>query len=203
MALIMRGSRKTSPKKKQVSQPIGSIVYRGPAKLPQGKVDDDTYIAELVYIGTVSATAGGVLAFVLDDYSQASSSPDWSNASGMYQEYRVLSMSTHFEPWNTYNTPTTSALAPVYSVLDRSSSTALASLNDCAGYASVRIHAPSTSFSRTIKMADSGEAQFIATSTSPATADRLFIKVYSAGNAASITMYDYVSTILVQFRGRK
>lgn len=204
MALVVKSGKKMrSNIKKRVDLPLSSIVYRGPTKLPQGAVDDDTYTAELVYIGTMSASAGGVLAPVLDAYSQASSSPDWTNASGLYQEYRILSMETHLEPWNKYNTPTTSILAPVYTVLDRTSATALASLNDCAGYASVKIHAPSTSITRSIKMGDSGEAQFISTATSPATADRLYIKFYSAGNTASITMYDYVSTLLVQFRGRK
>jgi hypothetical protein len=200
MALVRR---QKSTKKKQVNPSVGSIVYVGPSKLPRAAVDDDTYTAELKYIGTMAASAGGVLAPVLDSYSQLTSSPDWANAAALYQEYRVLSMETHLQPWNKYNTPTTSALAPVYSVLDRVNATALASLSDCAGYASVKIHPPSTEIVRTIKMADSGEAQFIATTTFAATTDRLYIKFYSAGNAASITMYDYVTTILVQFRGRK
>ncbi len=194
-------------KKKQRRKPVNpspaSIIYRGPAKLPQDSLDEDLHTVEVLYIGTLNASAGGVLAVALDSYSQVSSSPDWASLGNLYQEYRVLSWALQLQPWNKYNTPTTTTLAPVYSVLDRSNSTVLSSLSDCAGYSSVRIHPPSTEVSRVIKMADTGEAQFIPTSTFPATQDRLYIKLYSAGNTASITMYDYLSTFIVQFRGRK
>ncbi len=196
-SMVKRGEKKVKP------PAIGALTYRGPTSLPKTLEANETEVAELLYIGSVATTAGGVINTVFDAYSQLTSSPDWSSYANLWQEYRILSMKVHAEPWNKYNQPTTSALAPVYSVVARDTATALSSLSDCAGYASVEIHAPSTPFDKEIKMAGAGEAQFVLTTASPATSDRLYIKLYSSGNVASTTVYDYLDRILVQFRGRK
>ncbi len=186
-----------------VSVPTQAVSYRGPAKLPQARGSDESYeVTEVRFGGTLSTSGSGVLAAVLDGYSQASSSTDWASLVNLYQEYRILSMHVECAPWNKYNQPTTTALAPVYTVTDRSGATPLSSQSATAAYASAEIHDPSTRIVRTIKMDGSDEASWIATSSTPANASRLYIKFYSAGNANSISLYDYLTTMIVQFRGR-
>jgi hypothetical protein len=159
---------------------------------------------DLQYIGTgIAADGTGVLAAVLDSSASLSSSPDWTSVQALWTEYRILSYHVKFCPWNKFNLPTTSVVTPIATVLDRASTTALASYSDASGYSSVELHDPSTSFSRTIQMDDVGEANFTLTSTSPANADRMFIKIYSSANTNSIVLYDYLAFIKIQVKGRK
>ncbi len=166
-------------------------------------MSEDMATIQLNYYGSIASTAGGVINSVLDAYSQLSSSADWSSLQNLYQEYRILSMQTTFLPWNTYNVPTTTVLSPLMSVTDRTGSTALSSLANACSYASVKAHKPSSTFSRTIKMSGADEATWVLTTGSPATSARLYIKLYSAGNTASTTTHDYLTVLMVQFRGRQ
>lgn len=180
-----------------------STKYLGPPRLPRAKSANETYTAQLVYVGTLSTNGSGVLAAVLDSYAQASSATDWSNFTGMWSEYRILSMKTKAVPWNKYNTPTTTTKAPLYSVLDRSSGNALTSLADVGGYDTAMIHSPSENWTRQIKMDGTDEANFVDVASSTPTNSRLFIKLFSTGNTPSTTLYDYMTFIMVQFRCRK
>jgi hypothetical protein len=112
-------------------------------------------------------------------------------------------MKTTFHPWNKYNAPTTNALAPLISVVDRSNNTALASSTAAISYGSSMVHDPSTKFSRVAKMTGVGEAQWIIMANSPATTDRFYFKLYGSGNANSINVYDYHTIIMLQVRGRQ
>jgi len=180
-----------------------AMAYRGPLRLPNGTTANDVVAVQIQLIGTIASSGAGVVATVFDAYSQASSSPDWSAYTGLYAEYRILSMEIEFAPWNKYNMPTSTALAPVYSVLERQTSTAIASLTEASSFESVKIHDPSTRFRRAIKMGGSGESDFTASTTSPNTDDRMFIKLYSSGNTVTTTLYDYLTRCIVQFRNRK
>lgn len=160
-------------------------------------------VAQLGLQGSVASSAGGVVSTVFACGSQVTSSNDWTSFQALWQEYRVLSMKVMFRPWNKNNQPTTSALAPVLSVTTRDNSTALSTLSDTATYDSVQIHSPSTEFDREIKMSGIDEASWTLTSTTPPAASQMYIKLYSSGNVASTTLYDYLTIIIVQFRGRK
>jgi hypothetical protein len=194
-----------SSRKSQQKQPaLDMVVYNGPSRLPKSVTDDETTIIQLGYGGTISTNVSGVANQVLSNYAQASSSADWTSAVvNCWQEYRILSMQTKFEPWNTYNQPTTTALAPVYSVIDRSSSAAIASVSEASSYGSAKQVAPSKTFSREVKMASIEEADFLPVSSSPAAGAQFHIKLYSTGNTASTNLYDYYTIVLVQVRGRK
>ncbi len=182
---------------------LNALTYAGPYKIQRTANQNDMNTIQIQYIGTLTASGAGTLNAVLDSYSQLTSSPDFTSAAALYAEYRVLSMHVQCEPYNKYNTPTTTSLTPVYTVVDRQNSTALASLNDAANYGSVAIHAPSSKITRGLKMTGTGEALWVGTGGGPSTDNRMYIKFYSAGNTASITMYDYLTTIIVQFKGRK
>ncbi len=182
---------------------LNQLVYNGPARLPRSAQQDDLTLIQINNTGSVATSAGGVISTVFDAYAQMSTPTDWTSIANLYTEYRILSMEIEFIPWNTYNQPTTSALAPLYSITERSNNVALGSAAGAVGYDSVQVVEPSTRFSRVIKMASTEEAQFIPVGSSPATASRLYIKLYSSGNVASTTLYDFVTRIVIQVRGRQ
>lgn len=177
-------------------------VYSGPTRLPNGYGALDTQKIQFGTGNSVASSAGGVVSTVFDAYSQASSSADWASISGGWQEFRILSMDVTCSPWNPYNLPTTTNVAPVVSVLDRSSNTALSSIGNATNYQSAEIHDPSTRIRRVIKMAGVDESTWTLVGSTPATTARLYVKIYSAGNTASTTLYDYFTIVIVEFRGR-
>lgn len=205
MARASKGGKKSGKKQERMNPPPDQLVYRGPTRLPVRSIvsAEQTTTMEFVIINSVATSAGGVLATVFSPGSSATSATDWSNASGMYKEYRILSSSYEFVPWNTYNWPTTTTLAPVYSVIDRGDATAIGSLSALAGYVdTLSSHKPGSGFVVTARMSGTDEAGWTLTTTTPSTANQFHTKLYSAGNTASITLYDYIGRIMVQFRNR-
>ncbi len=182
---------------------MSMIVYNGPTKLPPSLQENETEIIQMGYGGSISTSAGGVINTVIDAYSQLTSSADWASIQNTWNQYRILSLDTTFYPWNTYNMPTTNVLVPVWSTVDRGDSTALSSITVAASYGSAKLVSPSKPFNRKIKMASIEEADFLPTSSSPASASRFYIKLYSSGNSNSISVYDYQTIVLIQVRGRK
>ncbi len=191
------------PNKSNINPSNQVAIYRGPLRLPQSVQADDTVTVQLGYAGTLTTSVAGGLATVISASSQATSSVDWSSYANLYSEYRILSMDFHAEPWNKYNQPTSTVLAPVISVVDRQNSTALASVSAAAAVGSAQIHPPSSSIRRKARMVDFGEASFVDISSTPASNDIFYIKLFSSGNTASTNVYDYLTILMVQFRGRK
>ena len=178
--LVVRAPKGTNKKKSRgasIDPSASAIVYRGPVKAPREAMSEDMATIQLNYYGSIATTAGGVINSVLDAYSQLTSSADWSSLQNLYQEYRILSMNVVFVPWNKYNMPTTSSLAPIMSVTDRTSSTALSSLANACSYTSVKVHSPSSTFSRTIKMSGTDEATWVLTGSAPTASARLYVKL--------------------------
>ncbi len=200
--VVRTKSRKPRRTQKATAPAPNALVYKGPTRLPQDFGSADMVTVQMNYGGSLSTNGSGVLTATLDAYSQASSSADWSNVTGTWSEYRILSYKIEAVPWNKYNQPTTNNLAPVVTMTDRANQSAPGSLLAAASYGSAKMHDPSTRWNRTIKMASSDEAGWTASTTSPAAASRLYVKVYSAGNPVSLTLYDYLSVTIVQFRGR-
>ncbi len=179
--------------------------YKGPTRLPKGFGQNDLMTTQINNQGTMSTSSGGLLNTVFDWYLQASSSTDWPSLAGLYTEFRVLSMEVEFIPWNKYNQALapTANLAPVYSVVDRTSSAPLTTIASAIDYESVEVSDPSERFRRSVKMNSLEEGQWIAMGSVPGTGARCYIKLYSAGNVASTNLYDFVSRTIVQFRGRQ
>ncbi len=179
--------------------------YQGPTRLPKGFGQNDLMTTQINNQGTMQTSSSGLLNTVFDWYAQASSSGDWSSFLALYTEYRVLSMEVEFIPWNKYNqalAPTVN-LAPMYSVVDRTSSAPLTTAASAIDYESMEVHEPSERFRRSVKMNSLEEAQWIAASSVPGTGARCYIKLYSSGNANSLNVYDFVCRTIVQFRGRQ
>ncbi len=183
--------------------PSTALVYRGPTRLPSVNQQNDLMTTQINNSGTLTTTAGGVLATVFDSYSQLSTPGDWASLTNLYTEYRVLSMEVEFLPWNTYNMPTTTVLPPLYSVLDRSNNTPLGSIAQAMGYDSVMGKEASKKFRRVIKMASTDEAVWTPVGSGPATASRMYLKLYGTGFTGSTNLYDFITRIVVQLRGRQ
>ncbi len=197
-------TKKQSRKSEQRFNPSPTaLIYKGPSRLPKAPQQNDVYSTQLNNQGSIVTSASGVIATVFDAYAQLSTPSDWTNLAGLYTEFRILSMEVEFVPWNTYNTPTTTALAPIYSVEDRTSNLALSSIAGAMQYDSMKVTMPSKRFVRTIKMNSTDEAVWTPVGSSPATASRMYIKLYSSGNGNNVTVYDFVTRIIVQLRGRQ
>lgn len=181
--------------------PVQAVKYTGPIDAPSFKADTDLHTFLLPYSGTLASNGSGVLAPVLDSYSQCSSNANWVQLQAIFQEYRILAYKFVFMPVNKYNKATTTATFPILSVLERTNSSALTSLSDAAGYASSMQHSLDDTWRREIRMNGVDEAQFTATSTFPAVSSRLYIKLYCSGLAVSTTYGQYLSYTVVQFRG--
>jgi hypothetical protein len=182
--------------------PVNALSYNGPTKLPGSVVNTDTTVLQFGYGTTLQTSGAGLLATVLDAYSIASNSPDWAGLLGGWAEYRILSMRVDLCPFRRYNMATTDTVTPVISVVDRNTNTALASFSAASSIASAEIHPPSTRIVRTVRMSAETEAEWVLTTGSPNTNARLYVKLYSSGNAASLNLYDYLAVVLVQVRGR-
>lgn len=178
-------------------------VYRGPPRLPRVNAQNDLMTTQINNAGQVATSGTGTVTTVFDAYSQISVASDWTSLSNLYTEYRILSMEIEFIPWNTFNTATTNTLAPMYTIDTRDTATALASLTQAVGFDSCRVVQPSKRFTRSIKMGSIDEASFIPMGSSPAASSRLYIKMWSSGNANSINLYDFITRVIVQVRGRQ
>ncbi len=196
-----KANSKKALSKTQVSPT--ALVYRGPSRLPRSEGQNDVFTSQINNTGSIVSSAGGQITTVFDDYSQTSTPTDWTSFQNLYTEYRILSMELEMIPWNKYNMPTTTVCPPVYSVLDRANNTPLGSIAQAVAYDSVEIHEPSTRFKRVVKMNSVEESQWIAIGSSPATAARFYIKLYCTGASNSTTYYDFVTRMVIQFRGRQ
>ncbi len=205
MALVQ--VKKTSSKKKGKKTNAGpgatALVYSGPSRLPRSMQQDDLMMTQINNAGALQTSAAGLLNTVFDAYSQMSTPADFASFQNLYTEYRILSMEIEGIPWNTFNMPTTNVLTPLYTMEDRANNSPVTSQVAAIDYESCKVFMPSKRWVRTIKMHSPEEAQWVAIGSSPATASRLYIKLYSAGNSNSITLYDFVARVLVQFRGRQ
>lgn len=183
-----------------------ALAYRGPARMPKAAQSDEMITVQLQIINQVTSTAGGTLNNVYDCVTQAQAATDWASIAACYNEFRVLSMQVEFIPWNKYNAPTSSTpylLTPIYSMIDRTSATAVASSAIAAGYGSLKAHEPSTKFMRTVKMDDNEEAQWTDVTSTPAATSRYYIKLWATGMVTSAITHDALNRLMVQFRGRK
>ncbi len=196
----------TSSKKRQASATnpgAAVVIYKGPSRLPKSQSQLDLYTTQINNAGTLSSSAGGVLNTVFDWYSQSSTPTDWASFANLYTEYRILSMEIEFIPWNKYNQPTTSAMPPVYFVVDKSNNTVLGSIAQAIAYDSCKVESSQEKLKMSVKMSSVEESQFVAIGSSPATSARSYIKMYGSGFAASANVYDFVCRCVVQFRGRQ
>lgn len=201
-------NKKTGKKtgKRNAHIPPTAMSYNGPIRLyqPRGIVVDDSIEVQAMNSATLSSSAAGVLATVFDSQVQLAASADVAEYQSLYSEYRLLAIEIEFLPTHYVNTTGGIIRDAIYCIQDRQSATALTSVGNALAYSdSVTIHKGGSAFKCCMRMSGPGESSWISTASSPAAADRLYIKYYSVGNTASVTLGTYVARMVVQYRNRQ
>jgi hypothetical protein len=179
-----------------------SIVrYRGGIDLFDSRLQNDTTIAKLVYKGNQTSTSGGVIAGVFS--TNLSQFNNYTNYSNGYDEWRILEARFRYIPLAedapVYLSSSTNAVPGVQlGVVDLDTSNALISLTSFE-YASSVLKSLTKPLTLIYKMRDTGEAQFI-NSTSAST---LWFKTYADTLSASVQYGNVFIDALFQFRGRQ
>jgi len=178
--------------------PEECVVYTGPTRIPLAEQERETSTVTMHYgPGDVSSNgSGAVLGTYTDD---PSGYIDWSSLAAVWDEYRVLSMTVHWLPYNKYNHPTNAIVGSGFSALDRDDVTSLTTESTILEYSSARAHLLTDKWSRTCKMAGIQDSQWITTATPVPTK---CVKFVSQGNTPSFLFGKVYIEALVQFRGR-
>jgi len=148
---------------------------------------------------TIQASAGGIVNNVFGDDPSAASWSDWAGLVAVWDEYRVLAMQLMFVPINKYNRASTDTIQPIIVIIDRDDATAVGSEALAMNFESHSVHCGSETWTKSVKMAGVEDAVFLTTAT---TVPSMWIKLYSAGNSASVVLGKIYTTALVQFCGR-
>lgn len=144
----------------------------------------------------LTANGSGILAAVYDD-NPSVLSPLWTSLAACFDSYRVLAFKVSFKPlWGTGGA-TITYWSPIASVIDRDDSAALASYNNAMTYATHKETPGQASFSQ-LSCAQSPEDMTFLNTGSPSA--RGWVKLYSTGNSASITVGRVMVEYLTQFR---
>lgn len=189
-------------RQRNISQRTGNISttatkYSGPIIPASFKQMNDTRTEILRLDTELVASGSGVIANVLGSNPTAYS--NWSGLSVAYDEYRVLSMSVHFEPYQRYHDAALNQ-SPIYIVTDRADATALTSYQNALEYGSVTLHNTADRWNKAIKMNGIEDAAWIPISSG---VSALYIKLWSSILTNSTAIGRLSTTLLVQFRGTK
>ncbi len=202
----MPNIRRRRPSKKRRSKMDSSntgnismtaLRYNGPIIPSSFKQGIDTRTEVMRLDQDLTSSGSGVLATVVGSNPQSYS--NWTALSAAYDEYRVLSMSSHFEPYQRYHDATLNT-SPIYVVIDRADSTALTSYQNALEYSSVSLFNTADRWNKTVKMNGVEDAVWTPVSTGVST---LYIKMYASILTNSTAIGRLATTVLVQFRGTK
>jgi hypothetical protein len=169
-------------------------VYRGPSHLAQSASETSLRVAQLSYDLQVAASAGGTFTTV-GFFSTAYNS--WASYAVIYKEFRLLSLSVHFQPSNRYGKSVTNC-RPGYVVVDRINATVLGGRAVAASNESARLVTLEDPWTFTVRMSGAEESQYQATTGVTALQ---WIKPYFDG-LTNFAEYGYMHQVaLVEFRG--
>jgi hypothetical protein len=151
-------------------------------------------VAQLAYDLQVAASAGGTFTTVAF-FSTAYNS--WASYAVIYKEFRLLSLTVHFQPSNRYGKSVTNC-RPGYVIVDRINATVLASRIAAASNESAKLLTLEDPWSVSLRMSGAEESQY--QSTTGVTALQ-WIKPYFDG-LTNFAEYGYMHQIaLIEFRG--
>lgn len=196
-----KGNRNSGKNNKYTSSelPPGATSYpEAQWKRDYAIATKDYALTTVLLSGEVACTANGsgVIATVIDD-NPSVYSPAWTSLAAAFDGYRVLGFRVTFKPlWGTGGA-TITYWSIISSVIDRDDSAALASYANAMSYATHKEAAGQQSFSQLSCAQSSEDLTFLSTG-SPAA--RGWVKLYSSGNSASITVGRLMVEYMVQFR---
>jgi hypothetical protein len=150
-----------------------------------------------VYDNTFATTGAGVNADVYGSTPTVVS--NWTALASVFDEYRVLALKLKFRKLDVHGGATQTIWAPISIVTDYDNSAASTGYTLNAQYSSVKEFGGNTNWEYTAYMSGVENANFISTA-SPAAA--FWIKLYSSGNTASVTLGRVQLEYIIQFRGK-
>lgn len=144
----------------------------------------------------LTSDGSGIIATVISDVP--TSAQNWSNYAAVFEEYRVLALQVQFEPLLGVGGSTQTFWAPIAHVIDRTDATALTGYGLAERYESHAKTPGGRRFTIVSPMKFVEESSFLSTAGSTATR---WIKFYSTGNSASLTVGRLDIRFLIEFNG--
>lgn len=168
-----------------------------------------SYTTFLKSVGTITASAGGVLNPYYDD--NASGTTDWTSFSNLFDQYRILAMKVSFIPSVSNDDSSITKWAPMYILFDPDNTGVGPSTPDtCLQYDQCKVVNMSKPFSfyhripRITSTAGSASVIHAGGWRDIATPDATCgIKMYSEGLTASKLYGNIITKFYVQFRHRR
>jgi len=204
--------RKSRPQRSRprVDPADSALTYTGPLWERFGPTNSDSVVTNLIYGVTLNSTAAGLITTVFDQTMTGLT--DWTNWSGIYDEYRVLATQLEFFPNNRYS-KVAATCTPGFGVIDRDSNGALVSASQALQYSSCRIlsledpwtdrreYRGSSVPALNWRMNSVADAMYV-TTAAPIAATKPAIKLYFSGLSASTGYGFVIQRVKVQFRGK-
>jgi len=194
-------SKKRGKALRNVSNPPGANVirYTGPSRLPEN-VHPEIKTVELHNGTLATSSAGGTIDSNVSSGGVRTNGDDFSSWAQLYREYRVLAIRQEFHPDVIGATIASILYKPIYTVVDRLDTSAVAAYANIESNTSLRIFTLNQNWFREAKMEDTMEADFVAVSADPPST--FVIKEFSTGLTASTQYGRFLSRWVVQFRTR-
>jgi hypothetical protein len=191
------GKRNKSSKKNVGGKPsISTVSYHGPIKKKSDEENTDTIVNVLCFDS--AATASGTALNPTFSFYNPSNCTDWSDFSASYDQYRVLGVRLEYTP-NASTANFANSYAPIATVVDRDTSTAIASYAAADNYASLEMHVLDRPWHREWHMETTADAQFFNTQSVPAGSGAF--KMFASG-LSNVTYGRFVCYYRCQFMGR-
>jgi hypothetical protein len=188
--------KKSSHPKVDAEIPIAQVGYHGPILKRSDRENTDTATAVLVY--DVSATAAGTALNPTFSFYNPNITTDWTEFAASYDLYRVLGVELHYVP-NADTANFANSYAPIATVVDRDTSTALSTYAGADNYGSLEFHVLDRPWSRQWHMETTAESQFFNTSSPPSSSGAF--KTFASG-LSNVAYGRFICYWRVQFMGR-
>jgi hypothetical protein len=180
--------------------PPTAIVYRGPVRTVKD-IGQDTVIVRILHLtGTLSSSVGGVISAVITN--NPSGSPDWSNLTPLWEEYRVLATELRWFPnyVNFNGLLTAFAQGPLAVASTRNPLLGLPSgITSVLSYGDSILTNSQMPWSLTVKMDNVNEAGFTNTANVGST---WAYPVYASGLTGGTQYGTYDMILRIQFRSQ-
>ncbi len=160
------------------------------------QMDDVLKTIKLTVNSTAMVDAGGNIQDVFQ--SQPGGATNWSDLANVFDSFRVLGMRVTFDPTLIVGGSTSTSYAPIAVVCDYNSSTALVSYAQAAQYANYAEHPGQRRWEFAAGMFGIETAVFQDTASPQA---KFYVKLFSTGGTASVTIGRFTVDYVVQFRG--
>jgi len=185
---------------------VGSVRYVGPTIMPTS-VEPETDRRELHFQLNATSTAGGVIDsnFTSGSGTTGARQAAVQFSSWQFREYRVISLRVEYHPSYQGCNPlvaagTNAQCAPFWTYIDRNDASGSGALANFIDNSSIRVHTLMQPWTREAKMNETGEAQFVGTTTD--FTQYYTIKYFATGLSASTTYGTFYVRWIVEFRTR-